>query len=85
MSKPLGYYSFLLRMWQTSDGEGLTWCASLEQPGTRERRGFATLDQLFDFLKDQAALQPGQVGSGAREQVAQEPLEARQGKEKEGR
>jgi hypothetical protein len=70
MTKSPGYCSFLLRMWQTSDGEGLTWCASLEQPGTRERRGFATLDQLFDFLRDQAALQPKQIGTGSREQVA---------------
>ena len=56
--KQLGYHSYLLRMWQTSDGEECTWCASLEQPGTEERRGFATLDDLFDFLREKAASQP---------------------------
>jgi len=46
-------------MWQTSDGEECSWCASLEQPGTEERRGFATLDDLFDFLREKAVSQPG--------------------------
>ena len=89
MSRPPGYHSFLLRMWQTRDGERLTWCASLERPGTRERRGFATLDQLFDFLKDQTAPQLGKVGTWTGEQAVsgggQGPLKARSGKEKEGR
>jgi hypothetical protein len=58
MMKRTGYFSYLLRMWQTSDGEGRTWCASLEQPGTENRQGFATLDDLFDFLREQAASQP---------------------------
>lgn len=88
MTKPKRYHSYLLRMWQTSDGESCTWRASLEQPGTKERRGFASLDQLFDFLKDQATPHPGQVGTGAGEQLAsrggKEPLEARPGKEKKG-
>jgi hypothetical protein len=89
MTKPKGYHSYLLRMWQTSDGARYTWRASLEQPDTKERRGFATLDQLFDFLKEQAALQPEQMGTGAREQVAssggQEPHAIQPGKEKKGR
>jgi hypothetical protein len=84
MAEPPAYYSFLLRMWQTSDGEGHTWRASLEQPGTRERQGFATLDQLFDFLKEQAALQQGHMGTTARQQVGQQPSQARPEKE-EGR
>jgi hypothetical protein len=53
MPKPPTYYSFLLRIWQTDDEDGCTWRASLERPDTRERRGFATLGQLFDFLQDQ--------------------------------
>jgi hypothetical protein len=56
--KQMGYLSYLLRMWQTSDGEERTWCASLEQPGTEERQGFATLDDLFDFLREKAGCQP---------------------------
>lgn len=69
MTKERGYVSYLLRMWQTSDGEVCTWRASLEQPGTQERRGFATLEELFDFLRRQASPPPEvakdrAVGSG---------------------
>ncbi|MDY7080124.1 MAG: hypothetical protein SXV54_24855 [Chloroflexota bacterium] len=50
-SKQLHYLSYLLRLWQTSsDGEEI-WRASLEIPGTGERRGFASLQDLFDFLQ----------------------------------
>jgi hypothetical protein len=67
MTKPMGYHSYLLRMWQTRDGKERAWSASLEQPGTQERRGFATLDDLFDFLRDQTAPRPGQANSPAEE------------------
>jgi hypothetical protein len=55
MAKGTVYHSYLLRIWQTGDDESCTWRASLEQPGTRARRGFASLDELFRFLRDQAA------------------------------
>jgi hypothetical protein len=57
MTKQKGYFSYLLRVWQTSNGEESVWSASLEQPGTQERRGFATLDELVRFLQDQAISQ----------------------------
>jgi hypothetical protein len=47
------YLSYLLRLWQTSDGGEHVWRASLECPGTGERRGFASLKDLFDFLHAQ--------------------------------
>jgi hypothetical protein len=47
------YLSYLLRLWQTSDGEEQVWRASLESPGTGQRQGFACLEDLFDFLKAQ--------------------------------
>ena len=52
MSKEEGsYLSYLLRLWQTeSVGEGI-WRASLEDPHTRERKGFANLTDLFTFLE----------------------------------
>jgi hypothetical protein len=56
MTKPRAYYSFLLRMWQTQDGDSFVWQASLEQPGTGERRGFADVQDLFQFLTHQMAL-----------------------------
>jgi hypothetical protein len=69
MPKPRVYYSFLLRMWQTSDGERCTWCASLEQPGTRERWGFGTLEQLFEFLQEKTAPQVENSGAGTPEEA----------------
>jgi len=47
------YLSYLLRLWQTSDGETWVWRASLETPGTGERRGFGSLKDLFEFLQAQ--------------------------------
>lgn len=47
------YLSYLLRLWQTSDGQRLVWRASLESPGSGKRRGFASPKALFDFLKAQ--------------------------------
>ena len=47
------YISYLLRVWQTSDKERVAWRASLESPHTGERIGFADLDKLFAFLRQQ--------------------------------
>jgi hypothetical protein len=41
------YRAFLLRLWRTADGQ---WRASLEATLTGERRAFATLAQLADYL-----------------------------------
>ncbi len=58
------YVSYMLRMWQDdSDGESPTseespWRASLQSPHTGKRRGFASLDDLFDFLRSRVGRQP---------------------------
>ena len=45
------YLAYMLRLWQvSSDGEPV-WRTSLESPHTGERKGFASLDDLFDFLR----------------------------------
>lgn len=62
MTKRAGYFSYLLRVWRTGEREEDTWRASLEQPGTHRRRGFATLDELFDFLQSQTIRQPEPSG-----------------------
>ena len=49
--KQRGYLSYLLRLWETSDGEKEVWRASLESPGTGERRSFASLEDLVAFLQ----------------------------------
>lgn len=46
------YQAYMLRLWQ--DEAGTDWRASLENPHTGERRGFASLEALFTFLKQRA-------------------------------
>jgi hypothetical protein len=53
MNERQRYLSYLLRIWQTSDEAEQIWRASLEIPGTGERQGFASLEDLFDFLRTQ--------------------------------
>jgi len=47
------YRAYLLRLWWASHNGQAGWRASLEESHTGVRRGFATLDQLFAFLKEQ--------------------------------
>jgi hypothetical protein len=56
----LNYLSYLLRLYRVSGGGGsqpttdrAIWRISIENPRTRERKGFASLDDLFDFLRAQ--------------------------------
>ena len=51
--KPLGYAAYLLRLWQETSGDTARWRASLQDPHTGERVGFACLVDLFEFLEDQ--------------------------------
>jgi hypothetical protein len=46
---PGDYFSYLLRIWR----EGARWRASLHDPHTGERVGFATLDDLVKYLYHQ--------------------------------
>jgi len=56
------YLSYLLRLWRTStDGQGV-WRASLTDPLTAERIGFADLEALFEFLRRQTAPLPESGG-----------------------
>ncbi len=51
--KQMNYLAYLLRLWRVEEGGKSIWRASLQSPQTRERRGFASLDALFDFLQQQ--------------------------------
>ena len=53
-----GYRAYLLRLWRVKTESELVWRASLEDPHTGERTGFASLDDLFSFLRKQAAAVP---------------------------
>jgi hypothetical protein len=54
------YRAWVLRCWEAADEEAdrsPPWRFSLEDPHTRERRGFAGMDALVAFLR--AELAPG--------------------------
>ena len=67
--KPRRYLSYLLRLWQASSGGELVWRASLEDPHTGERRGFACLAELIACLEEEMRdhpQTPAKPGSGHR-------------------
>ena len=47
------YLSYLLRLWQIESKGQLVWRASVEDSRTGERRGFASIDALLTFLREQ--------------------------------
>lgn len=49
-----GYQVYLLRLWREpsgADGAGEGWRCSLEDPKTRHRRGFESVDDLVVYLQ----------------------------------
>jgi hypothetical protein len=52
--RPRKYLAFLLRLWQVEENGCRVWRASLEDPDTGERRGFASLNLLTHYLREQA-------------------------------
>jgi hypothetical protein len=50
--------AYLLRLWQVSSEGKTAWRASLESARTGERKGFTSLDDLFDFLRQQTGTTP---------------------------
>jgi hypothetical protein len=59
------YQSYLLRLWRVDEGENGVQ-ASLESTHTGERRGFANLEAMLDFLRRQMAAQ-SERNSGERQ------------------
>ncbi len=57
------YLAYQLRLWQMHSGGRAIWRVSLKSARTRECRGFASLDDLFDFLRQQASVSSGPDGS----------------------
>lgn len=49
----LGYLSYLLRLWRERGSASIHWRASLHDPHSGERMGFAQLDELLAFLREQ--------------------------------
>jgi hypothetical protein len=61
MAERRGYVSYLLRLWEESEGspasdplgEPPLWRVSLESPQTHTVKAFASLEELFAFLRGQ--------------------------------
>lgn len=51
MTEGTRYLAFLLRLWVTRQDETLVYRVALENPHTGERRAFADLETLFDYLR----------------------------------
>jgi hypothetical protein len=69
--KKRGYTSYLLRLWPVEDKGRLVWRASLESPQSGKRWGFASLDALFAFLRQETVeiLDPsGKANTGRRQE-----------------
>jgi hypothetical protein len=57
------YAAYLLRMWREK-GTGLTrWRASLQDPHSGERVGFANLEELFGYLRRETGDLPERAGT----------------------
>ena len=50
-----GYQAYLLRLWRAQCQGRWEWRASLESPRTDDRQLFASLQQLFDFLRERCS------------------------------
>jgi hypothetical protein len=57
------YIAYLLRLWQESYAGTTIWRASLEDPHTGQRQGFADLERLLSFLRAQTT--QGEQGGSA--------------------
>lgn len=47
------YVAYMVRFWREQSGRQLVWRASLEDPHTGERKGFANVESLLAFLREQ--------------------------------
>lgn len=54
--------SYILRLWCADEPQAAEWHASLEDPSTRERYGFSSLEGLFAYLMEQSERDSGLPG-----------------------
>ena len=60
MTERKRYFSCLLRVWLAEESSQPQWRASLEDPHTGERQGFASLEDLYQYLNQQTRLNAGE-------------------------
>jgi len=70
--QPRDYAAYLLRLWREKGGGAIGWRASLQDPHSGEKVGFANLEELFGFIRRETAdllerneRTPGSKGEGA--------------------
>jgi hypothetical protein len=68
------YLAYLLRLWQVDSGKESTWRASLEDAQTGKIRGFATLDDLFQFLRQEVTVPPDTAGDQGGHRKGDKPM-----------
>lgn len=63
------YLAYLVRLWRANEiresqapAEKPVWRGSIENPHTREQAGFASLEALFDYLREQIGVSPDPNG-----------------------
>ena len=56
------YLAYQLRLWRVRGGGEIVWRVALKSVRTRESRGFASLDDLFGFLRQQTSVPSGSYG-----------------------
>jgi hypothetical protein len=59
IEKQQEYLAYMLRLWSVRNNGKTLWRASLENAQTGERRGFAGLNDLFEYLRSQTAALSG--------------------------
>jgi len=59
---PIRSHSYILRIWRADEHQAAEWHASLEDPSTKERFGFSSLEQLFAFLMELSERDGGMPG-----------------------
>ena len=70
------HLSYLLRLWQAPGETEQPWRASLENPLTGERRGFADLEAALAYLRTQVLTTPPPDEESGGERVTVESKEA---------
>ena len=73
--------SFLLRLWVSAVRGKLIWRASLEDPRTRHRVGFLSLDELAGYLSERTEALEERAG----QEEVNDPVMDQNGKAGEGR
>jgi hypothetical protein len=61
-AQPRDYAAYLLRLWREKGGELTRWRASLQDPHSGERVGFASLEELFVYLRRETGDLPEKDG-----------------------